>query len=589
MGVSVTEFDYGDVAIGTSVRRITVTVRNSSKNDIAAAPQLSGGSDFTLSNDVSCSGTLTSGSACSVIVSFAPTTEGSQTAVVDLGLSSNNERVPLTGNGVQLQPGQSIVAATDSPLVARYTYAPTTSGTASIQFGPDTNYGFQTSAQNASAGTAVSFLVAGMRANSTYHMRANVAAGDGSSLETDADQTFGTSNFATESLPTVSVTKTGTPQPGVELVNPVIGANGVYLQAYALDLQGNLIWGYDYKDRRNNTAIQPIKLLPNGDLLAIISVDSRLTAPPAAGDLIVVRELDLAGVPVRQISLDGINAALATAGFDLTLDDFHHDVVVTPNGHWLVLANTFKNINGLPGSSGSTSVLGDVVVDLDPNLNPVWVWNEFDHIDPARAPIGYPDWTHSNALLYVPGDGNLIVSSRHQSWLMKVDYRNGAGTGALLWRLGYQGDFTLTNGTSPRDWFYGQHQPSFFGNATTGTFGLTLMDNGFSRQLTPGNPCSGATCYTTVPLLSIDENAKTATILWRDTLPNSQYSFFAGGTTVLANGNIEFDLCTQPNTTAEVDEVTVTNPIQTVWTLKVTGQNLYRANRIPSLYPGVQW
>ena len=31
----------------------------------------------------------------------------------------------------------------------------------------------------------------------------------------------------------------------------------------------------------------------------------------------------------------------------------------------------------------------------------------------------------------------LIVSIRNQSWLMKVDYRDGAGTGEVLWRLGY--------------------------------------------------------------------------------------------------------------------------------------------------------
>lgn len=589
VGVSSTKFDYGNVAIGTSVRRIAVTVTNSSKTDITAAPVLSGSSDFTLGSGVSCSGTITAGSKCMVVVLFAPTIEGSQTAVVDLGLSDNNERVPLTGNGVQLQPGQSIITSTDNPLVARYTYSPANSGAVSVQFGPDANYGFQTSAQNASAGSAVSFLVAGMRANSTYHMRAKVAASDGTSLETDVDQTFATSSFAAETLPTVSVTKNGTPQPGVELLNPVIGPNSTYLQAVALDLQGNVIWGYDYLDRRSDSTIQPIKLLPNGDFLAVISIDSRVSGPPAAGELIVLREIDLAGVPVRQITLDGINSSLSSAGFDISLDDIHHDVELTPSGHFLVLGNTLKDVNGLPGASGATSVLGDVVVDLDPNLNAVWAWNEFDHLDPARAPIGYPDWTHSNALLYVPGDGNLIVSSRHQSWLVKVDYRNGAGTGNLLWRLGYQGDFTLNNGTSPKDWFYGQHQPSFYGTATTGVFGLTMMDNGFSRQLTPGNPCSGSTCYTTVPLLSIDENAKTATILWRDTLDPSKYSLFAGGTTVLANGNIEFDLCTQPNTTAEVDEVTVTTPIQTVWTLKVTGQNLYRANRLPSLYPGVQW
>jgi arylsulfate sulfotransferase len=234
-------------------------------------------------------------------------------------------------------------------------------------------------------------------------------------------------------------------------------------------------------------------------------------------------------------------------------------------------------------------VLGDVLVDLDNNLTPVWTWSEFDSLDVNRAPVGYPDWTHSNAVLYSPGDGNLLVSSRHQSWIMKVDYRDGTGTGGLLWRLGYQGDFTLVNGTEPKDWFYGQHQMAFVGPATSGVFSLLMMDNGFSRQLSPGNQCSGTSCYTTVPIMSIDETARTATINWRDTLPNAKYSLFAGGSTALANGNVEFDLCNEPNTTSEVDEVTVTTPATTVWSLKTTDQELYRANRVPSLYPGVQW
>ena len=44
------------------------------------------------------------------------------------------------------------------------------------------------------------------------------------------------------------------------------------------------------------------------------------------------------------------------------------------------------------------------------------------------------------------------------------------------------------------------------------------------------------------------------------------------------------------STAASVYEVTQdpTNP-QTVWQLQITGQNAYRAMRIPSLYPGVQW
>ncbi len=38
-------------------------------------------------------------------------------------------------------------------------------------------------------------------------------------------------------------------------------------------------------------------------------------------------------------------------------------------------------------------------------------------------------------------DGNLIISIRHQNWLVKIDYNNGAGAGDILWHLGYQGDF----------------------------------------------------------------------------------------------------------------------------------------------------
>ena len=57
---------------------------------------------------------------------------------------------------------------------------------------------------------------------------------------------------------------------------------------------------------------------------------------------------------------------------------------------------------------------------------------------------------------------------------------------------------------------------------------LTLMDNGFSRQLSPGVKCTpGTTCYTTVPILQVDETAKTATIVWRDTFDVAQFAVLA--------------------------------------------------------------
>ena len=76
---------------------------------------------------------------------------------------------------------------------------------------------------------------------------------------------------------------------------------------------------------------------------------------------------------------------------------------------------------------------------------------------------------------------------------MKVNDANGTGDGSVLWRLGYQGDFTLMNNgtvdTDPADWFDGQHGPSFTTANTTGIFGLTLMDNGDFRIFPAGVNC----------------------------------------------------------------------------------------------------
>ena len=425
VSVSTGYFDYGNVAIGTHVRRMVVTITNQQKESITLAPTLKGNADFVLRPEFSCDGTLPGYANCTAVVDFTPTSTDKEKAALDLGMSDNNQNIALVGTGVQLAAGQSIVAATDNPLVASYTYAPMVDGNVSVEFGPDTAYGLRTSGVAATAGMPATILVAGMKANATYHMRASVDSGSGNT-STDTDQTFTTSNFTADQLPTFTVTSHGTPQPGIEMANPALGLNSTYLQAWATDLKGNLIWGYDYKDRQNDTIIQPIKPLANGDFLAVISVNSAVKGAPAEGQLIVLREFDLAGEPVRQISLDQINSGLAKLGSSIKLDDIHHDVVVLPNGHWVVIGNTLKSYDGLPGTSGSTNVNGDVLVDIDTNLKPVWMWSEFDHLDINRAPAGYPDWTHSNAVLYSATDGNLVVSSRHQNWLIKIDYRNGA-------------------------------------------------------------------------------------------------------------------------------------------------------------------
>jgi arylsulfate sulfotransferase len=81
----------------------------------------------------------------------------------------------------------------------------------------------------------------------------------------------------------------------------------------------------------------------------------------------------------------------------------------------------------------------------------------------------------------------------------------------------------------------------------------------------------------------------TATLKFHQIIPPEQYSFFGGNTTRLDNGNLEYDLCALPGFTGIVREVTQDSAAKTVWQMTVTHSNVYRANRIPSLYPGVQW
>jgi hypothetical protein len=120
------------------------------------------------------------------------------------------------------------------------------------------------------------------------------------------------------------------------------------------------------------------------------------------------------------------------------------------------------------------------------------------------------------------------------------------------------------------------------------------MDNGNNRPLAGGAVCGvagAAGCYTTIPVWRIDENAKTAAFTFRQVLPTSEYSFFGGNVEQLANGHVEYDLCGVglPVPSSQVFEVTQDASAQRVWSMQVTGTYLYRASRMGSMYPGVQW
>jgi hypothetical protein len=67
-------------------------------------------------------------------------------------------------------------------------------------------------------------------------------------------------------------------------------------------------------------------------------------------------------------------------GFPVNM--IHHEARRLPNGDLVLLTNTERFANQ---GDGTVDVIGDVIVVLDPNLNLVWSWNGFDHLDVSRA------------------------------------------------------------------------------------------------------------------------------------------------------------------------------------------------------------
>ena len=105
----------------------------------------------------------------------------------------------------------------------------------------------------------------------------------------------------------------------------------------------------------------------------------------------------------------------------MPINAFHHEARKLPNGNYLVLATSERILTNVQGP-GPVDVIGDTILVLDPNLQVLWSWDSFDHLDTTRqailgetcaagnagcapwylAPVAN-DWLHGNALQLTPG------------------------------------------------------------------------------------------------------------------------------------------------------------------------------------------
>ena len=124
--------------------------------------------------------------------------------------------------------------------------------------------------------------------------------------------------------------------------------------------------------------------------------------------------------------------------------DHHHDGRLLKNGNIMLLCakelpdDTAKRVKG--GRAGTEvdgrTMWGDFLVEMTTDGKVIWEWPTWDHLDPEHDTLTAvqderKEWTHANAVSEEP-DGNLLVSFRNISTVIRVDRR----TGKILWKLG---------------------------------------------------------------------------------------------------------------------------------------------------------
>lgn len=461
---------------------------------------------------------------------------------------------------------QAVVSTTAHPLVLLYS-APACPGSSRmrVEFRSPEGVTRTTPFRDCREGLSMNFYVAGLRPETEYSLHHVIASGSEVTSSPDLTARSGVSEI--ESYPQEVMVPPQSDGPSDLLLQIPVAPK----KTFVTDQQGNLLWYYSGQiafGTRPETG---------GRFWGIVRGQQDQSTQ-------LIRQFDLVGMTVLETNAARINEQLAAMG-KRTINAFHHEVRTLPDGKILALAGVEQVMTDVQ-DPGDVDIVGDMVIVLDQDLQVVWTWDSFDFLDVSRKALlnevcsqgscpplylaaDANDWLHTNSVQLTP-DGNLLLSVRHQDLLLKVDYANGSGSGAVLWRFGKDGDFQL-NSTDLEPWFSHQHDASLI--QTESGLRLLLFDDGNTRAET--NPDTRSRGQ----LFAIDEDNRTATQIMNADLGG--YSFALGSAQRLPNGNYHFDNGWLPDDSSLSVEVTPTGRI--VYALK-SGVQEYRSYRMPSLY-----
>jgi arylsulfate sulfotransferase len=403
----------------------------------------------------------------------------------------------------------------------------------------------------------------------------------------------------------------------------------------ATDLSGKILWYYYSNDSDHRDLLT--RPLPNGDFL---SIEDGQVWNPAQQKSQLLQQTDLAGNVVRQTNTGIIQQELLAKGAanagpcsaiakpapvgSACLGSFHHDFIGSlPNGQSVAIADIEKIYPA--GTQGDTSgmpvdIIGDMLIVLDKNWQVAWYFDAFEQMDVNRTAVlgetcatnqgGCPpvfllgtgiatvahDWLHANSVYYWPLHEDLVWSSRHQDWVMRVNYQNGKGAGNVIWHLGPSGDFIFNNIAGDAwPWFSHQHEVAVESNGY-----FSMCDNGNTRLSPPTGPhsstgglpglgtaCGPSDCDSRGMVLTVDETSMQATPVMSVDL--GYFSDALGSAQLLSNGNYFFLAgLVLPNPRTPVSYTYQILPTAGTVTgtsvLELKGPEEYRAWEMPNLY-----
>jgi hypothetical protein len=153
-----------------------------------------------------------------------------------------------------------------------------------------------------------------------------------------------------------------------------------------------------------------------------------------------------------------------------------------------------------------------------------------------------------------------------------VDWKNGKGSGKLLWRLGDEGDFTPKS-TDGHPWFSFQHDAGFDA-AGDGT--LSLLDNGNERNKKDPKANTRGQAW------KLDEQGRVATLAHNADL--GVFSFAVGSAQRLKSGGYSFQAGFINPASVYARAIETSPEGKVVYAQQVDGVIVYRSFRVPDLY-----